>query len=81
MKRQLTPTALIAYMEAPLAVQKAFDKQVKLLVQNLRHPSLRAKKYDEGRNIWQARIKRDWRFYFSIEGDTYIIRDLIPHPK
>ncbi len=81
MKRQLTPAALRAYVEAPLAVQKAFDKQTKLLADNLRHPSLRAKKYDEARDIWQARVNRDWRFYFSIEGDTYIIRDIIPHPK
>jgi hypothetical protein len=30
---------------------------------------------------WQARVNRDWRFYFTIEGDTYIILDIIPHPK
>jgi len=42
---------------------------------------LRAKKYDEARDIWQARINRDWRFYFQIDGDTYIILDVIPHPK
>jgi plasmid maintenance system killer protein len=81
MKRLLTPTALNAYAEAPVAVQKAFDKQVKLLVENLRHPSLRAKKYDEARDIWQARVNKQWRFYFNIEGDTYIIRDIILHPK
>lgn len=81
MKRQLTPTALKAYAEAPLAVQKAFDKQVKLLVENLRYPSLQAKKYNEAEDIWQARVNQDWRFYFSIEGDTYVIRDIIPHPK
>src|SRR5262245_54642055 len=72
MKRQLTPAALKRYVEAPLAVQKAFDKQVKLLVENLRHPSLRDKKYDEKTNIWEARINRDWRFYFVIAADTYV---------
>lgn len=50
MKRQLTPAAVKDYIEAPLAIQNAFDKQVKLLVENFRHPSLRAKKYDESRN-------------------------------
>jgi hypothetical protein len=49
--------------------------------QNLRHPSLRAMKYDEARDIWQARVTRGWRFYFRIEGDTYTILSLIPHPK
>jgi hypothetical protein len=31
-------------------VGKAFFKQIKFLEQNLHHPSLRAKKYDEARN-------------------------------
>ena len=81
MKRQLTAAAVKDYTEAPPAVQKTFDKQVKLLVENFRHPSLRAKKYDESRNIWQARVNRDWRFYFLITGDTYLILNIIPHPK
>jgi len=46
-------------------LRKAVYKQVRLLERNLRHPSLRAKKYDESINLWQARVNRDWRFYFS----------------
>jgi plasmid maintenance system killer protein len=42
---------------------------------------LRAKKYDETNAIWQARINRDWRFYFKIEKDRYYLLDMIPHPK
>ena len=81
MKSQLTPTALKSYLAAPAAVQKAFDKQTNLLAENLRHPSLRAKKYDEFRDLWQARVTRGWRFYFLIRNDTYIITDIISHPK
>jgi len=81
MRRQLTAAAVKNYTEAPPAVQKAFDKQAKLLVENFRRPSLRAKKYDEARSIWQARVNRDWRFYFLITGDTYLILNVIPHPK
>ncbi len=33
-------------------------------------PGLHSKKYDEARDIWQARVTRDWRFYFTIEGDA-----------
>ena len=40
-------------------LREAVYKQVKLLEQNRRHPSLRAKKYDESRNIWQARVNRN----------------------
>ena len=81
MKRQLTAAAVKDYTQAPPAVQNAFDKQMKLLVENFRHPSLRAKKYDESRNIWQARVNRDWRFYFLIASDTYVILNIVPHPK
>jgi hypothetical protein len=58
MNSQLTPTALKSYLAAPAAVQKAFDKQTNLLVENMRHPS-----------------------YFLIRHDTYIITDIISHPK
>lgn len=70
-----------SYDEAPVAVKKAFDKQAKLLLKDLRHSSIRAKKYDEARDIWQGRVNRDWRFYFSIRGDEYLLHDIIPHPK
>ncbi len=66
---------------APHTVRRAFFKQILLLEQNLRHPSLRAKKYDEATDLWQARVNKGWRFYFKIEGGTYRILRLIPHPK
>jgi mRNA-degrading endonuclease RelE of RelBE toxin-antitoxin system len=43
-----------SYQDAPAAIKRAFDKQLAFLLENLRHPSLRAKKYDTER--WQARI-------------------------
>jgi hypothetical protein len=52
-----------------------------ILLQNLRHTSLRAKKYDEARDIWQARNDRAWRFYFQIRGDTYYLLSITPHPN
>jgi len=45
------------------------------------HPSLRAKKYDEPAGLWQARVNRNWRFYFTISGDAYVIEEVIAHPK
>ena len=69
------------YRNAPLRIQKAFDKQIRLLTENILHPSLHAKKYDESKDLWQARVSKDWRFYFMIESDTYIVVRIIPHPK
>ncbi|HMS82151.1 MAG TPA: hypothetical protein PKD12_00700 [Nitrospira sp.] len=61
--------------------QTRFDKQFTFLLSNLRHPSLRAKKYDEANDIWQARVDDDYRFYFQIDGGRYILLSIIPHPK
>lgn len=81
MKIDYLPRALDALDGAPAHVRKAFFKQIRFLERNLGHPSLHAKKYNEAEDKWQARINRDWRFYFRIVGDCYIITDLIPHPK
>ena len=81
MRLVLSPRFWQRYAQAPVAVQRAFDKQSRLLAYNIRHPSLHAKKYDEGQDIWQARLNRSWRFYFAIRGDTYVILTLQPHPK
>ena len=81
MKVDYLPRARAALKEAPDQIRKAFFKKVEFLERDLHHPSLRAKKYDETRGIWQARITLGWRFYFNIVGDTYVIRDIIPHPK
>jgi len=81
MKIRHSKAASRAFVDAPAEVQRAFLKQVGFLANNLHHPSLRAKKYDESRNLWQARVNRDWRFYFTISDDTYQIEDIVPHPK
>jgi len=76
-----TQSALDTLKTLPLPLRKAFYKQAAFLFQNLRHPSLRAKKYNEAEDKWQARLNQDWRFYFRIVGDTYIVSDITPHPK
>ena len=47
---------------APPDIQRAFGKQLGQLLRDLRHPSLRAKTYDEARDLWQARVDGGWRF-------------------
>lgn len=69
------------YEGAPLEIQRTFDRKAELLVTNLRHPSLRAKKYSEASDAWQARVTQGWRLYFKIEGDTYYLISLTSHPK
>lgn len=67
------------YKKLPKSLQARFEKQLKFLLKNLRHPSLRAKKYDEARDIWQARVNGHYRFYFQIRSDTYYILTVVEH--
>lgn len=77
----LSERALRDYEALTPALQRRMDKQLAFLLQNFLHPSLRSKKYDEGRNVWQARVNDDYRFYFTIYGDTYAIVTIRKHPK
>ncbi len=70
-----------SFKQSPEKVQREFGKQLGHLLRDLRHPSLRTKKYDESRGIWQARVDGGWRFYFTVEEDLYTLVDIIPHPK
>ena len=81
MRVLISARAAIAIADAPVGIRKAFHKQLAFLERDLHHPSLHAKKYDEARDIWQARVNKDWRFYFSIVDDSYVIRHVGPHPK
>ena len=81
MKFALTARALRDYRALRPPLQRTADKQLGLLLKSLRHPSLNAKKYDRANDVWQARVSRSHRFYFRIEGDTYVILAIISHPK
>ncbi len=49
MKLRFTERADKDYAALPSDIRKAFAKQLRFLLADLRHPSLRAKKYDE---VW-----------------------------
>ncbi|MBI5789499.1 MAG: type II toxin-antitoxin system RelE/ParE family toxin [Candidatus Schekmanbacteria bacterium] len=81
MKFIFTEKALKDYKSLPVKLQSVVDKQLKALLRDIRYPSLKARKYNEADDIWQARVNRDYRFYFLINDDTYIILTVIKHPK
>jgi len=81
MRIHYTPLFKERLQECPREIGKKFHKQVLYLSRNLRHPSLHAKKYSEAQGIWQARIDRNYRFYFLIEKSAYILLDVRSHPK
>lgn len=60
-------------------IHSAFRKQISFLLNDIRYPSLRAKKYDETQGIWQARVTNNVRFYFKIDNDTYYLIEIEKH--
>ena len=81
MKLFYTPKFKDRFSQFSNKIKKKFYQKTEYLLKNTRLPSLRAKKYDEAKGIWQARVNRDIRFYFLIEKDTYTLLDIKHHPK
>lgn len=81
MRVALSQRASRDYRKLPAPLQRTAGKQFLLLRLNVRHPSLHAKKYDEARDVWQARVNDDFRFYFQIRGDVYYVITIVKHPK
>lgn len=81
MKIAFSQKALRDYENLPRELRRIADKQFHFLLTNLRHPSLRSKKYDEARGIWQARLTRGWRFYFQIRNKAHHLLTIIKHPE
>ena len=79
MKLDYTPKFKKNFKKFPKEIRDKFYKQASFLSENLRHPSLHSKKYDEPKGIWQGRVNKGVRFYFLIEKDSYIFLDIKYH--
>jgi mRNA interferase RelE/StbE len=49
------------------------DNTLDRLLENLRHPSLQAKKMKGFENRWEARVPLNHGLTFSIDGDAYVL--------
>ncbi len=79
MKTRTTPHFDRAFLKFSAQVRRIYNKQVSFLMIDIRHPSLRAKKYDEAAGIWQMRVTSNVRAYFLIRGGVYIFLDIEKH--
>ncbi len=80
-KIKISHTAIKQYVSLPASLKKKADRQFEYLLSDIRHPSLHAKKYKGHEDLWQARIDKNWRFYFFVIDPDYIIVSIIVHPK
>jgi mRNA-degrading endonuclease RelE of RelBE toxin-antitoxin system len=54
-------------------------KALRLLAEDLRHPSLRVKKMQGTDRIWEARASRSLRVTFEIQEDRVLLRNVGAH--
>ena len=75
-----------SYQNLPSPVQFKVDRQLKVLVTNLRHPSLQVKRVKGTNTIWEARVDLHYRMTFEMHGDAVYLRvvgnhdDVLKHP-
>ncbi len=79
MKLFFTHSFIRDYQALPNRLQQTVDKKLQLFQENPRQPSLRIKKMQDPRNIWEGRISRGYRFTFQIEEEDCLLRRLGTH--
>lgn len=67
------------YTKLPERVRKKVDKQLARLIQNIRHPSLNAKKMSGRNDIWEARVDIHHRMTFQFANDMIVLRQVGAH--
>jgi mRNA-degrading endonuclease RelE of RelBE toxin-antitoxin system len=67
------------YVKLPKNIQALAEKQLALLLENPRHPSLQVKKIKGYKDLWEGRITIHYRFTFKIVGETYLLRRIGTH--
>ena len=70
-----------AYSTLPHDVQVKVDRQLKMLLDDMRHPSLHTKKIKGRSGIWEARVDFHYRLTFEIIEDTLFLRVVGNHDE
>jgi len=67
------------YKKLSYAIQKKTDEKIKLLVENLSHPSLRVKKVKKYQHVLEGSINKNYRFLFQITSEGYLFLRIGKH--
>ena len=67
------------YNSLPEEIQKAFDQKLRLLLQDMSHPSLRVKRIQGEKNRWEGSVTMKYRFTFQSSENTLIFRAIGTH--
>ena len=76
---QFTKKFRKGYQTLPREIQYNFDKKLFLLLEDIFHPSLRAKRIQGTENRWEGSITMKYRFTFELHGNNAIFRTIGTH--
>jgi mRNA-degrading endonuclease RelE of RelBE toxin-antitoxin system len=80
-KIRLKETFKKDYRKLPTTLQMLADSKIEMPSDNPRHPSLRVKKMEGHKNIWEASVTMKYRITFEIEQDAFLLRRIGEHDK
>lgn len=81
-KIKFTRRFLKSFARLPKPVQEKIKKQIALLAENPRHPSLQTKPIQGALGIYEARIDIDYRLTYEREADdTLVLRVVGKHDE
>ncbi len=67
------------FQALPEDIQARAERAIRLLAENPRHPSLRAKKMRGLEEIWEASVSMSYRITYQLAGDTLTLRRIGTH--
>jgi mRNA interferase RelE/StbE len=67
------------FQRLPAEVQGRTEKTVRLLAENPRHPSLRAKKMKGLEDTWEASVSLTYRITYQTSSDSLLLRRIGTH--
>ena len=70
-----------AYAELSIEAEALADKALRLLVENLRHPSLRVKKLKATEGIRETRLNPSIRLTFEVHDNLLVLRTVGRHDE
>ena len=81
-KIKFTRRFLKSFARLPAAIQEKTKKQIALLTEDPRHPSLQTKPIQGAAGVYEARVDRDYRFTYEREAnDTLLLRVVDKHDQ
>ncbi len=75
----ITPAFERELRSFPLEVRELFNRRLEFMRDDLRHPSIRIKKFGGFDDLWQGRLNSSIRFYFKVSGGKIIFLAIKKH--